>query len=144
MSTSSPQPSADTLQLAAELRASIGELVRHLRTEDELPQNQAGVLGLLVREGAHTTSELAGRQRVRQQSMARTVALLVEAGLVRQERHPTDGRKLALTATEAGTRALQAQRSSREGRIAAAIERGLSAEEQQVLRRAVDLLRRIT
>ncbi|MDH6109906.1 DNA-binding MarR family transcriptional regulator [Kitasatospora sp. MAP12-15] len=134
----------DAQQLAAELRVSIGELVRHLRTEDELPQNQAGVLGLLVREGAHTTSELAERQRVRHQSMARTVALLVETGLVRQERHPSDGRKLVLTATEAGTQALLAQRRSREDRIAAAIERALTPQEQRTLREAVDLLRRLS
>ncbi|WP_035805358.1 MarR family winged helix-turn-helix transcriptional regulator [Kitasatospora mediocidica] len=138
------EPDEDALQLAAELRGTIGELVRHLRTEDELPQNQAGVLGLLVREGAFTTSELAERQRVRHQSMARTIALLTEAGLVVQERHPTDGRKLVLSATEAGTRALHAQRGRREGRIAAAIARELSAEEREALRRGVALLRRLS
>ncbi|MDH6132527.1 DNA-binding MarR family transcriptional regulator [Kitasatospora sp. MAA4] len=138
------EPDEDALQLAAELRSTIGELVRHLRTEDELPQNQAGVLGLLVREGVHTTSELAERQRVRHQSMARTVALLTEAGLVVQERHPTDGRKLVLSATEAGVRELHAQRSRREGLIAGAIARELSAEEREVLRRGVALLRRLS
>lgn len=134
----------DSLQLAADLRATIGELVRHLRTGDELPQNQAGVLGRLVREGPHTTAELAERQRVRHQSMARTVALLMETGLVRQEPHPSDGRKLLLTATEAGAEALYAQRRDREQRIAAAIERELTQEEREVLRQAVGLLQRIT
>ncbi|GGV15881.1 MarR family transcriptional regulator [Kitasatospora herbaricolor] len=138
-----PEPAVDPLELAADLRSALGNLVRALRVGDELPQNQAGVLGLLVREGPHTTSELADRQHVRHQSMARTVALLTQAGLVRQERHATDGRKLLLAATEAGTAALHAQRARREGEIAAAITERLTPEEQAVLRQSVGLLRRL-
>ncbi len=140
--TSSPPP-VDPLELAAELRTAVGTLVRSLRADDVLPQNQAGVLGLLVREGPQTTSELAARQGVRHQSMARTVALLTEAGLVGQERHATDGRKLLVAATGAGTAALHAQRARREDRIAAVITERLSPEEQLVLRQGVELLRRL-
>ncbi|MBV6699514.1 MarR family transcriptional regulator [Kitasatospora aureofaciens] len=142
MTDSTPHP--DTLDLAAELRAAIGELVRALRPDDTLPQNQAGVLGLLVRdERAYTVAELAARQRVRHQSMARTVALLTETGLVTQQPHATDGRKLLITATEAGRAALLEQRARREARIAAAIEARLTPEEQAQLRASVDLLRRL-
>ena len=140
--TSSPA-AVDPLELAADLRTAIGGLVRALRVDDALPQNQASVLGLLVREGPQTTSELAARHRVRQQSMARTVALLTEAGLVRQERHATDGRKLLVAATGAGADALHAQRARREARIAAAITERLSPEEQSVLQRSVELLTRL-
>ncbi|MFC8450969.1 MarR family winged helix-turn-helix transcriptional regulator [Kitasatospora sp. NPDC057223] len=140
--TSSPA-APDPLELAADLRTAIGGLVRALRADDALPQNQAGVLGLLVREGPQTTSDLAARQRVRHQSMARTVSLLTGAGLVRQERHATDGRKLLVAATGAGTDALHAQRARREAWIAAAITERLSPEEQSVLRRSVELLSRL-
>jgi len=133
----------DPLELAAELRLAIGTLVRRLRVDDELPQNQAAVLGWLVREGPRTTSELAGLQRVRHQSMARTVSLLTEAGLVEQQRHATDGRKLLVAATETGIAALQAQRSRREGSIAAAISERLTPQEQRQLRDGVALLRRL-
>jgi DNA-binding MarR family transcriptional regulator len=75
--------------------------------------------------------------------MARTVSLLTEAGLVRQERHATDGRKLLVAATGAGTDALYAQRARREARIAAAITERLSPEEQAVLRQGVELLSRL-
>ncbi|MFJ2861809.1 MarR family winged helix-turn-helix transcriptional regulator [Kitasatospora sp. NPDC087314] len=139
---SSPHP--DTLELAADLRAAVGELVRSLRPDDALPQNQAGVLGLLVRdEHSYTVAELATRQRVRHQSMARTVALLTEAGLVTQQPHPTDGRKLLVTATGAGRAALLEQRARREARIATAIEARLTPEEQERLRAAVELLHRL-
>ncbi|MFD0398599.1 MarR family winged helix-turn-helix transcriptional regulator [Kitasatospora sp. NPDC059811] len=137
-------PAPETLELAAELRAAIGDLVRSLRPGDELPQNQAGVLGLLVRdERACTVAELAEHQRVRHQSMARTVALLTEAGLVTQQPHPTDGRKLLVTATGAGRAALLEQRARREERIATAIEARLTPEERLALRAGVDLLRRL-
>ncbi|WP_441246676.1 MarR family winged helix-turn-helix transcriptional regulator [Kitasatospora sp. McL0602] len=134
----------DPLELAAELRTAIGTLVRRLRVDDELPQNQAAVLGWLVREGPRTTSELAGLQRVRHQSMARTVALLTDSGLVEQRPHSTDGRKLLVTATESGVRALHEQRARREGSIATAITERLTPAEQQQLRQAVSLLARLS
>ncbi|MFJ6771222.1 MarR family winged helix-turn-helix transcriptional regulator [Kitasatospora sp. NPDC091257] len=140
----SEAPHPDTLELAADLRAALGTLVRSLRTDDELPQNQAAVLGLLVRdELSCTVAELAALQRVRHQSMARTVALMTEAGLVTQQPHPTDGRKLLVAATEAGRDALLDQRARREHLIATAIESRLDPAEQDRLRSAVDLLRRL-
>ncbi|MFB8235967.1 MarR family winged helix-turn-helix transcriptional regulator [Kitasatospora purpeofusca] len=138
----SPHP--ETLELAADLRSAIGELVRALRPDDTLPQNQAGVLGLLVRDDrAFTVAELAALQRVRHQSMARTVALLTEAGLVTQQPHSTDRRKLLVVATEAGRTALHEQRARREARIASAIEARLTSDERETLRTAVALLRRL-
>ncbi|MER5641634.1 MarR family transcriptional regulator [Kitasatospora sp. NPDC002227] len=134
----------DPLELAAELRNTIGTLVRRLWTEDVLPQNQAAVLGRLVREGPHSTSELAVLQRVRHQSMARTVALLTEAGLVEQHPHPTDARKYLLTPTPAGTQALHDQRARREATIAAAITGRLTPAEQRRLKEAVALIARLT
>lgn len=137
-------PAPETLELAADLRAALGRLVRSLRDNDELPQNQAAVLGLLVRdERAYTIAELADRQRVRHQSMARTVALLTEAGLVTQGPHPTDGRKLLVTATEAGHAALLEQRARREAQIATAIETRLTPEERRTLRASIALLDRL-
>ncbi|MFE4355985.1 MULTISPECIES: MarR family winged helix-turn-helix transcriptional regulator [Streptomycetaceae] len=142
MTSEAPHP--DTLELAADLRAALGSLVRSLRDSDELPQNQAAVLGLLVRdERSCTVAELAALQRVRHQSMARTVALMTEAGLVVQQPHPTDGRKLLVTATGAGRTALLDQRARREHRIATAIESRLDPAERDRLRAAVDLLRRL-
>jgi DNA-binding MarR family transcriptional regulator len=134
----------DPLQLAADLRFTLGDLVRRLRAaESELPQPQMAALGWLVREGAHTTAELAERQQVRHQSMARTVSQLLRAGLVRQEPHPTDGRKLVLHATESGAATLSTQRARREAHLAAAITRELTPAEQQTLHQAVVLLRRL-
>ncbi|MFG2847709.1 MarR family winged helix-turn-helix transcriptional regulator [Kitasatospora sp. NPDC048296] len=138
-------PHPDTLELAADLRTALGSLVRSLRDSDELPPNQAAVLGLLVRyERSYTVAELAERRRVRHQSMARTVALMSEAGLVAQQPHPTDGRKQLIAATEAGHTALLDQRARREHHIATAIESRLTAEERAQLRASVELLHRLS
>ncbi|RKT18514.1 DNA-binding MarR family transcriptional regulator [Streptomyces sp. 1114.5] len=140
----SEAPHPDTLELAADLRAALGSLVRALRDSDDLPPNQAAVLGLLVRdERSYTVAELADLRRVRHQSMARTVALMTEAGLVAQQPHPTDGRKQLIAVTEAGHTALLDQRARREHHIATAIEARLSTEERQQLRTAVGLLDRL-
>ncbi|MEV4612942.1 MarR family transcriptional regulator [Kitasatospora sp. NPDC049258] len=133
----------DPMELAAELRLALGTLVRGLRVGDELPQNQAAVLGWLVREGPRTTSQLAELQRVRHQSMARTVALLTEAALVEQRPHASDGRKVLIAATERGTAALHAQRARREAEIAAAITQRLTPAERRTLQESVALLRRL-
>ncbi|MFH8382649.1 MarR family winged helix-turn-helix transcriptional regulator [Kitasatospora sp. NPDC018058] len=141
----SKTPHPDTLELAADLRTALGSLVRSLRDSDELPPNQAAVLGLLVRdERSYTVAELADLRRVRHQSMARTVALMAEAGLVAQQPHPTDGRKQLITATEAGHTALLDQRARREHHIATAIESRLSTGERDQLRAAVGLLSRLS
>ncbi|MEU4116318.1 MarR family transcriptional regulator [Kitasatospora sp. NPDC028055] len=142
MPSNAPHP--DTLDLAADLRAALGSLVRTLRDSDELPPNQAAVLGLLVRdERSYTVAELADLRRVRHQSMARTVALMSEAGLVAQQPHPTDGRKQLIAVTEAGRTALLDQRARREHHIATAIESRLSTTEREQLRTAVGLLNRL-
>ncbi|MFE6052187.1 MarR family winged helix-turn-helix transcriptional regulator [Kitasatospora sp. NPDC056446] len=139
-----PDPRPDTLELAADLRAALGGLVRALRDSDDLPPNQAAVLGLLVRdERSYTVAELAGLRRVRHQSMARTVALMTEAGLVAQQPHPTDGRKQLVAATDTGRTALLDQRARREHHIATAIEARLTPEEQDRLRGTVALLDRL-
>jgi DNA-binding MarR family transcriptional regulator len=142
---SSQTDQSDPQQLASDVRATIGELARRLRDEEStLPQPQAAALGLLVREGPRTTAELAEHQHVRHQSMARTVTQLREAGLIRQEPHATDGRKVVLHATEAGVTVLHEQRRRREDRMAEAIESELTPEERLVLREAMGLLRRIS
>ena len=134
-------PPAETAQ---RLRTAIGRLVRRLRAEGELALPQATVLGRLDREGAQTTSALAAAERVRPQSMAQTVADLERAGLVGRRPDPADRRQILLELTAEGRGALERERRSREGWLERAIATELDAEERAVLRRAVDLLERLT
>ncbi|HEY7629171.1 MAG TPA: MarR family transcriptional regulator [Thermoleophilaceae bacterium] len=133
----------DTARVAADLRVVIGQLVRRLRAEHRFPLSQGSVLGRLDRQGPQSVSDLAAAERVRPQSMAQTVSDLEHDRLVQRAPDPTDGRRQLVSLTEEGRDALLADRRSRDGWLARAIEDDLSPEEQKVLRDAVDLLRRL-
>jgi DNA-binding MarR family transcriptional regulator len=140
-----PDDADDVARLAADLRLTLGRLVRRARAESTLlPVGQTAVLGRLDREGPMTTSDLAAAERVRPQSMARTVALLQQEGFIVGEPHPTDGRKTLLKIAPAGLEKLTVQRQGREGWLAEALEGELSAAERRSLRKTVALLDRLT
>jgi len=90
-----------------------------------------------------TTSDLAADQRVRPQSMARAVGLLMEQHLITRRSHPTDGRKSLVELTDAGRSALEAERGRRVGWLAQAIEAELTDEERTLLARSATLLERL-
>jgi DNA-binding MarR family transcriptional regulator len=135
-------------ETARQLRLAVGQLVRRVRAETAagggLPVPQAAVLGWLDRVGPMTTSELAAAQSVRHQSTARVVGQLVDLRLVRLSPHPDDGRKVLVSLTSQGRRALHRQREERAGWLADAIADKLSPAEQQVLAKATPLLLRLT
>lgn len=58
-------------------------------------------------------AELARRERVRHQSMTRTVTLLERGGLAIQRPDPTNGRQVAVFATPADRRLLERERATR-------------------------------
>ena len=76
--------------------------------------------------------------------MAQTVGDLEADGLVVAQRPiPTDGRRALIELTPAGRDALAADRRRRDGWLADAIERDLTARERRVLSEAAELLARI-
>ena len=133
----------DTARVASELRVVLGQLVRRLRAEHRFPLSHGAVLGRLDREGPQSVSDLAAAERVRPQSMAQTVSDLEADGLVGRKPDPGDRRRALVSLTKEGQEALEADRRNRVGWLARAIADDLSAEEQAVLRDAVELLRRL-
>jgi DNA-binding MarR family transcriptional regulator len=136
-------PSRVAALSASELRIVLGQLMRRLRVENSLPLLHGSVLARLERDGEQTTSALASTERVRQQSMSQTVAELAAAGLVSRTPDPTDGRRILIGLTGQGRATLAEDRARRDGWLASAIEADLTLEEQEVLARAVALLRRL-
>ncbi|MBS2961837.1 MarR family transcriptional regulator [Actinocrinis puniceicyclus] len=134
---------SDSSALAAQLRLVIGQLVRRVRVMEDEPFAHRATLGFLDRDGPMTTSDLAHAQRVRPQSMARTVGQLAEEGLVRFEPHPSDRRKTLVVLTESGREAVRDGRVRRAGWLHQAIASELTAEEQRVVAAAVPLLSRM-
>jgi DNA-binding MarR family transcriptional regulator len=128
---------------ASDLYLFAAQLLRRQRAGSVFPAHQLMALARLSREGASTTSRLALAERVRQQSMAQTVADLTANDLVRRRPDPTDGRKVLLEITEEGEAVLQRERQARMAWLAAAIDERLDAEERLLLDKAVALLDRL-
>jgi DNA-binding MarR family transcriptional regulator len=139
-----PQPSAQVVKGASELRLVLGQLIRRLRAEYSFPVAQASVLSRLDREGAKTTSDLAAAEHVRPQSMAQTLAELETAGLIERRPDPADGRRVQIDLSEQGRERVLEGRGRREDWLASAIAAELSPEEQRALLAAVPLLRRLS
>ncbi|MFB8416616.1 MarR family winged helix-turn-helix transcriptional regulator [Streptomyces albidoflavus] len=136
-------PTPEAAAIAAELRTAMGRLTRRVTHEDRIPLGQVAVLGVLDRHGPMTTSDLAADQRVRPQSMARAVGLLMDQDLITRRAHPTDGRKSLVELTAAGRAALEAERGRRAGWLAQAIEAELTDEERELLACTAGLLDRL-
>jgi DNA-binding MarR family transcriptional regulator len=134
----------ETGAIAQELRETLGRLIRRLRAEQgQLPVAQATVLARLDREGPASTSDLAAGERMRPQSMAQTVRDLETSGLVSRRPDPEDGRRALVELTADGLQRLRAARAQRQGWLSETLERDFSPAEQDTLRVALALLRRI-
>jgi DNA-binding MarR family transcriptional regulator len=129
--------------LAHELRETIGRLVRRLRVEPGPSVGRLAVLSRLDRDGPASISDLAGRERMRPQSMAQIVHDLESAGLVSRRPDPADGRRAFIELTTAGLDLLQTTRAGRETWLTEVLERELDADERALVREALALLSRI-
>ena len=130
-------------ELAAELRLTLGHLMRRLRAQHAFPLGQGEVLGRLDREGPQSISDLAATAKMRPQSMAQTVRELETDGFVARRPDPDDGRRFFIELTAAGLERLQAERRRRDGWLARALEEDLTPDERATLAAAAPLLRRL-
>lgn len=133
----------DIAPLAADLRVVVGQLIRRLRSEQNLfPLNQASVLGRLDREGPCSVSDLAMAERVRPQSMAQTVGDLEADVLVTRSPDPDDRRRALVSLTAAGRARIEADRRAREGWLVKALEQ-LPEADRDTIERAIEILGRL-
>jgi DNA-binding MarR family transcriptional regulator len=133
----------DPDDLAADLRRVLGRLVRAGRGSDELSPRLAVPLGYLDREGPLTIGELAGRARVRQQSMTATVVELTRRGWAERRADPDDRRRSVVAITTSGRAALDADRERRVGWLSAQITEALDEDERRALAAALPVLARL-
>jgi DNA-binding MarR family transcriptional regulator len=116
--------------------------LRHVRREDPatgVPPAQLSALSVLAFGGPRTLGELAAAEQVRPPTMTRIVQALEQAGLVRRERDPDDGRVHRLRATARGRRVMQRGRERRVANLATLLER-LSPDEVARVREAAELV----
>ncbi len=131
--------------LAGNLRLAVMRTTRRLRLErsdERITDVQYAVLATLSARGPMTPSALAEDQHVQPPPMTRTVNALAEAGLVRRDEHPTDGRQVLVTITEAGQAEVRETRRRRNEWLATRLAT-LDPAEREVLARAAVLLERI-
>lgn len=143
-----PAPAAASCRpgtLAGDLRVTLTRTVRRMRMErsdERITDGQYSVLAVLANRGPMTPSALAEHEHVQPPPMTRTVNALVERGLVQRDTHPTDGRQVLVSITEAGLAEVKETRRRRDEWLAARL-RALEPEEREVLAQAELILRRI-
>ena len=110
---------------------------------NDLTPSQASVLLRLEKDGAATVSSLARAEGMRPQSMSAIVTPLQESGLVSGAADPSDGRQTLMSLTPRCLKWLQEGRAARQDWLTTTITQKLSAHEQEKLRAAVELLKRL-
>lgn len=135
-----------TLALAAELRGASMRFARRLRQErpanPDLSLSDHSALGTLNKGGPMTPGELAAHERMRPPSMTRIAAKLEELGLVERSAHPTDGRQVMLSVSEAGRALIKENRRRRDAWLTQRLLE-LEPEEREALARATQILDRL-
>ncbi|MEU5102663.1 MarR family transcriptional regulator [Streptomyces sp. NPDC021354] len=139
--------SASAVRAAHEIRVVVGRLRRRLKEtydNEELTPTQTAVLSRLSKDGPASTSDLAAAERVRPQSMAATLGVLDERGLIQRRPDPDDGRRQLISLSESGTAYVDDKRRAGEEWLAQALESGYTEEERQDIIKALALLDRLS
>ncbi|TSD96626.1 MarR family transcriptional regulator [Skermania sp. ID1734] len=109
--------STDLRTLASDLSLAVVRLTRHLRgrrAASQVSLTQLSALATLSRYGDMTPGALATRERVQPPSMTRVIASLADVGLVERRPHPTDGRQIIVSLSDAGQALIADEESARE------------------------------
>jgi len=117
--------------------------VREQGGRNDLTSSQISVILRLEKDGAATVSSLARAEGMRPQSMSAVVTPLQESGLVRGSPDPSDGRQTLMSLTPKCLKLLQEGRAARQDWLTTIISQKLSVHEQEKLREALELLRRL-
>ncbi|GAS93527.1 MarR family transcriptional regulator [Mycolicibacterium canariasense] len=142
-----PPVSASSVAAATNLRVLFSRLRTRLREVDtatDMTPSQTSVLIRLFKNGPASTSELAGAERVRSQSMTATLAALDRLGYLVRTPDPEDGRRQVITLTESGRRRAADSRQARQEWLATTMQQRYTEAERAVINEALTLLERIT
>lgn len=139
--------SESAARAARDLRVLFSRLRRRIREvagDDELTPSQVSALTLVGKGGAATASTLASAEGVRPQSMAATLAVLEQHGLILRSPDPADGRRQLVTLTEAGRERIEGDRQARQEWLARALQDRYTEEERETVLAALSLMERLT
>jgi len=136
-------PPADYEHVADRLHSASIRLLRRLRLHDKasgIGPAQLSALSVLVFGGRPLSlGELAEAEQVKDPTMSRIVAGMIRAGLAKRQVNKEDRRRLVISPTEKGTRALQQGRKRRVQALADALTE-FSGEELRLLGEAAEMI----
>lgn len=137
--------SPSTTSLATDLRIAVNRLSRTLRNQkadSSVSDAQFSALARLHRDGAMTLAELSRQDGVTPPSMTKSIAVLLERGLVSKGVHGDDRRKVLIGATSDGAAFVEETRRRRDGWLTPRLA-DLSEAEQHTLAEATEIMRRL-
>ncbi|RVW00935.1 MarR family winged helix-turn-helix transcriptional regulator [Rhodococcus spongiicola] len=117
--------------------------IRSQKARHQLTPTQLQALAHLDREGPMSARALAGLEQVAPQSIARTVSLLEDAGMVSRTADPQDARASIVAITALGSQTLEVDRARRSEWLSAALDAECTDAERELLYIAGQLLRRL-
>jgi len=139
--------SPSAVRAARDLRVVISRLRRRLvdlADTHELTPSQLSILSRLGKEGPASASDLAAAERIRPQSVAATLAVLEERGLVVRRQDPDDGRRQLVSLSRNGKAIFDDRRRHSEEWLSRALQERLTESERQTVIEATTLLEKLT
>ncbi|UFS95208.1 MarR family winged helix-turn-helix transcriptional regulator [Nocardia huaxiensis] len=136
---------SDIRALAGDLSLAVVRLTRHLRgrrADAQISLTQLSALATLNRDGAMTPGALAAKERVQPPSMTRVIASLSDLALVERKPHPTDGRQIIVSLSEAGRALIADETHAREAWMTEQLAT-LRPDQLKTLNEAVGIMKQI-
>jgi DNA-binding MarR family transcriptional regulator len=128
-------------QLATDLRTVTARLIKKLRKQSETGQRlsltERSSISLLFQHKELLPSELAAMEKITNQSMSQILSHLLQLGFISRKNSETDKRKVIISLTPEGERTFLKVRAERDEWLLRAITETCSAEEIEILQRAI-------
>jgi len=135
------------IQLASELRFIVGRFTKKLRRNSEtagrLSLTERSTMALIFQYGEILPNELASMEKITTQSMSQILNNLLNLGLIKRRISELDKRKVIISLSDEGMHLIHKSRSEKDEWLNRAIEATCTAEEQEILKKALAPLARL-
>ncbi|NVM62600.1 DNA-binding MarR family transcriptional regulator [Mucilaginibacter sp. SG538B] len=129
------------IQLASELRFIIGRLSKKIRktsaTAEKLSLTERSTMALIFQHEEILPNELAAMEKITTQSMSQILSNLLNLGLIKRRISELDKRKVIISLSEEGISLIHKSRSEKDEWLNRALEATCTAEEQEILKKAL-------
>jgi DNA-binding MarR family transcriptional regulator len=142
-----PGPSPQEVEMAARMRTVLHRLIKvlrkHTRNNALLSLTERSTMALLYQHQELPPSELAQIEKVTTQSMSQVINHLFELNFISKSPSGDDKRKVLLSLTPSGRAYIDQSRLEKQEWLAQALHEKTSAEEKEVLARAMQVLAKL-